>query len=133
MPFDVRRPKPAVGAFSVLRTATAEELANYEQYQEQKRKNETIKEDIEVLKPGKPRVDPGPSLNLFIPAQKELEAYNEYKTQSNKENFQGERIDLVTSGTTRTDAVAGIFNRDSKKVPNKSAVQNQVSKRNFLK
>ena len=133
MPFDVRRSKPAASAFSVLRTATAEELAAYERYQELKRKNDLNEHNIDVIKPGQPRVDPGPSLNLFIPVKKELEAYNKYKNESDEENFQGEKIDLIKSGTIRTDTAASISNRDSKIVPNKPAVQNQVSKRNFLK
>jgi hypothetical protein len=83
MPFDVHKPKAPTSSFSILRTATAEELAEYE----------------------------------------------EYKLQSKKENFQEEKIDLIKSGTTRTDVTANISNRDTKIVPIKPAVQNQVTTR----
>lgn len=132
MSFDVKQSKASNKVFSMIRTASAEELTAYEKYLAQ---NKNLKDTKHaVINPSKPRIDPGPALNLQVaPVKKELAAYEDYKKQIEKENFLVEEIGIIKSETTRTDKTVGISNRDTKVKPIRPAIQNQISERDFLK
>lgn len=88
MPFDVHKVKPETkkSLFTILRTASAEELAEYEKY-------------------------------------KEL---------TKKESAQNDDFELIKLGNNKTDDTVSIGNRDVKIKPERPAIKNNLSKRNFI-
>lgn len=69
---------------------------------------------------------------LRAASAEELTEYEKYKSQNRKENTQNSDFALVKSFVDEIETSANIGNVDTKVIPERSAVQNKLSKRDFI-
>lgn len=69
---------------------------------------------------------------LRTASAEELTEYEKYKSQNRKENTQNSDFALVKSFVDEIEASTNISNIDTKIIPERPAIQNKLSKRDFI-